>query len=139
MKNELILASLALIFATGCAPAILKEVNSYEKIKTCDGKEMKINFFVRDPSDNPDEDIFTKELIVKIRIFKSKYGALILWLYYKATNLPDKRNLPEYRPDKITVETKSTIKKISETEFPQVWREFMTPINLTFIENCLFN
>lgn len=139
MKNKPIIASLVLIFATGCAPVISKEINSYEKIKTCGNKEMKINFFVRDPSDNPDEDIFTKELIVKIKILKSKYGALTLWLYYKATNLPNKRNLPEYRPDKITVQTKSAIKKISEKEFSEVWREFMTPINLTFIENCLFN
>lgn len=138
MKNKPMIASLALVFATGCATISPQEVNSYEKVRTCGNQELEINFFVHDPSDKPDEDIFTKELLVKIEMLKSKYGAFTLWLYYKAVDPPTQRNLPEYMPDKIVVQTKSIVKKIPRKEFAAVWNDFMTPMNLTFIENCLF-
>lgn len=139
MKN-LSFLSLALILIAGCAtPQLSPATDSYKKVKTCGNDNIKIDFFVFNPSDKPDEDIFTQKLIVKIEIFKSDYGALTLWLSYKATNPPEKRSLPEYPPEEITIQTKSVIKKVSKNDFSNLWQEILSPINLTFIENCLFN
>lgn len=140
MKSLLSIILPTLILVSGCATSQRsREIDSYAKVKTCGGSDLKIDFFVFEPSDKPDEDIFTKKLIIKIEIFKSGYGALTMWLRYKAIDPPEKRNLPEDPPEKITIQTNSAIKNVSKNYFSSIWREFMSPINLTFIENCLFN
>ena len=140
MKKILSFSPLLLIIAAGCAtikPS--QETYAYENVKTCENKSIKIDFFIFNPSGKPDEDILTKKLIVKIEIFESGYGALTLWLSYGATEPPEKRNLPENQPKKIIIQTKSVVKKVSKKDFADLWRGFMSPANLTFIENCLFS
>ena len=136
MKNALIIMPLAIIFSYGCATVEqLWETNSYTTIKTCRNQNLKISFLVFQPSSNHEEDIFTKTLIVKIKIRNFDSQKITVWLYYKETGSQERRSLPEKIPEKIFVETANGGKRLAKKDFAEVWKKVMSPLNLTFIEN----
>ena len=134
------------VFLSGCAPFSSPwKLHSYEPVKTCEKEDLKIVFYVRQDGRYPlrQEDIFRKEMIVRGSFRTEKYGKVVMWLKYGLTPEEDSRAFPEALPDRIVIETlygKKKFKVSQDTikEFFSLWKDFMTPSRLTFVENCVY-
>ena len=107
-------------------------------------KDSKLLFFVSNPSENPETDIFTKKLIAGAELRHEIYGRVKIWLHYPEVNEANARIFPESLPSLIIIETPQGTKTINLKkkgaieDFYGLWKEFITPNRLTFIENCVY-
>ena len=113
-------------------------LDSYQTIKTCQTKDLKLTFLVRGSEKNSPDDIFVHELTIKANLEDDKYGRVQIWLYYPPMSASEIRMLPEYPPEKIVVQTEFGEKIDKTKNFLEIWKQFITIDRLTFIENCVY-
>lgn len=123
----------------------LRPVEPFQMVKSCNlEKDSKLLFFVLNPSENPETDIFTKKLIAGAKLQHETYGHVKIWLHYPEVSEANARTFPESLPSLIIIETQQGIKTINLKKkdglenFYGLWKEFLTPNRLTFIENCVY-
>lgn len=96
----------------------LNDILRYQKIKKCKSPDLEITIYVERPIENPEEDIFTKNIKMEVAVPRSE-GILILTLYHETTT--------DTRANKIIDRTFSTL------ETPKIQNIFSEP-SLTFGE-----
>ena len=110
----------------------------YHTVKTCKTTGLKLTFMVQGSNTNSADDIFIHELTIKANLKHEEYGKIQIWLYYPKMNASEIRTLPEYPPEKIVIQTEFGEKRGETENFLEIWKQFMTPDRLTFIENCVY-
>lgn len=138
MKN-IVLFTCSVLLLAGCGTFKPPwPMDSFQKVKSCQNEEFKITFFVTEPSVGNDNDIFTKELRIKINLGHEKYGKITIWLHYPKAEPPYERILPETLPEKIVILTNFGPMEKSPKDYFDTWKEIITPNGLSFVENCLY-
>lgn len=77
---------IAVFFIQGCAFIQLIDIVKlsgdyliYEQIKECRSKELTLEIWVKRPVENPDEDIWTKDIFMKVTIHRKNPVTLIIY------------------------------------------------------------
>lgn len=88
MKQRITLIALlmAVLFIQGCTFIKLIDIVKlsgdyliYEQVKKCQSKELTLEIWVKLPVENPEEDIWTKDIFMKVTVHRKNKVTLIIY------------------------------------------------------------